>query len=122
MIGKYPVTLGGQTVGTVELRGEGLYCRIFCRCRMVDQQIHRLYADEARIGVLIPENGELVLETRVAARKLNSGCVFSLDGTGEEWIPIRPGEAFLHLDKLRYGTLAFREGKPVLKLTAEPVT
>lgn len=112
MDGKYKVIQDGQTVGIAEVKREGLYCRLSCRCRMVDSQVHRLCADGEKIGVLIPDRGELVLETKVAAKRLKEGCVFSLDENMGQFIPIRPGEAFPHLDKLRMGKLAFRDGEP----------
>lgn len=116
MDGKYKVTLNGQTVGTAEVNREGLYCRLSCRCRMVDREVHRLYADGEKIGVLVPQNGELTLETRVAAKRLKPGCEFTLEEKRGAFIPIRPGEAFAQLDKLRLGKLAFREGEPGLFL------
>ena len=116
MDGTYEVIQGGQAVGTVELRREGLYYHLSCRCRMVDSQVHRLYGDGEKIGVLLPEKGELTLETRVAAKRLKPGCRFSLEERNGLFIPIRPGEAFARLDKLRLGKLAFREGEPGLFL------
>ena len=112
----YQVTMDGRAVGSVELKREGLYCRLSCRCRMVDREVHRLYANGEKIGVLVPKNGELTLETRVAAKRLKPGCEFTLEEKRGEFIPIRPGEAFSHLDKLRRGKLAFREGEMGLYL------
>ena len=106
----FDVIQGGQVVGNVEMRREGLYCRISCRCQRYDDEIHRLYADGEKIGVLIPEGEELVLETKVAAKGLKEGCSFSLDENRGNFVPIRPGEAFAHLDKVRQGRLAFRDG------------
>lgn len=106
----FDVTLSGQTIGTVELTREGLYYRLFCRCRVKDREIHRLYAGDEKIGVLIPEDGALVLETRVAAKRLKAGCAFSLDENRGVFLPIRPGETFEYLDKLRSGRLGFRDG------------
>ena len=103
-------------MGIAEVKREGLYCRLSCRCRMVDSQVHRLYADGEKIGVLVPQNGELTLDTRVAAKRLKPGCEFTLEERKGEFIPIRPGEAFSHLDKLRMGKLSFRDGEPGLFL------
>lgn len=112
MVEKYDVTFEGQNVGNVTLEKEGLYYRIRCRCRVQDNEIHRLYVKGEKIGVLIPENGDLVLDTKVAAKRLKEGCGFSLDETNKTFIPIHPGEAFGHLGKLRLAKLAFREGEP----------
>ena len=112
MVFNYDVTYGENRVGTVQLEREGLYLRLRCSCRVQDNEIHRLYADGERIGVLIPDRGVLVLETRVAAKRIRPGCSFSLDETRDNFIPIHPGEAFGHLGKLRMAKLAFREGEP----------
>ena len=112
----FDVTHRGQVIGRVEVRPEGLYCCISCRCRVDDGEIHRLYAGGEKIGVLIPAGEELVLETRVAARRLKEGCAFSLDENRRNFIPIRPGKGFDHLDKVRQGRLVIREEAPGLFL------
>ncbi len=117
MEGHFDVTLDGQNIGSAEVKREGLYFRVSCRCRMVDQEIHRLYAGDERIGVLIPENGVLTLETRVAVKRLKPGCAFTLGECRGNFFPIRSGEAFEYLDKVRLGRLAFREGEPGLMVT-----
>lgn len=114
MQGEYIVTRAGQAVGRVRLIREGLYYRIFCRCDLADGEIHRLYAGGENLGVLIPDRGELTLESKVAAKRLKPGCAFSLDENRREFIPIHPGEAFPCLEKVRQSKLAFREGEPGL--------
>jgi hypothetical protein len=114
--GNHDVTMDGAVVGRVSLHREGLYYRISCRCRVTDEKIHRLYADGEKLGVLIPEHGNLTLETKVAAKRLKEGCAFSLDENRSAFIPICPGETFAHLDKLRSGRLGFRDGIPGLIL------
>ena len=104
----FDVTHGGQVIGNVKMHREGLYCRVSCRCRRFDDEIHRLYANREKIGVLIPEGEELTLITMVAAKRLKDGCIFSLEENRGDFIPIRPGEAFAYLDKLRSGHLGFR--------------
>ena len=112
MVFNYDVIYADTTVGRVELEREGLYVRIRCRCRVQDNEMHRLYAGGEKIGVLIPENGDLVLDTKVAAKRLKEGCTFSLEEKVRNFIPIHPGEAFGYLGKLRLSKLAFREGEP----------
>ena len=111
---KYDVIRDGQSVGRVEISREGLYYRIRCRCPVADGKIHRLYAGDENLGVLIPDRGELTLESKVAAKRLKPGCAFSLDENRREFIPIHPGEAFPCLEKVRQSKLAFREGEPGL--------
>lgn len=116
MEGIFDVTRDGQAVGTVQVKQEGLYYRISCRCRVADTEIHRLYAGSEKLGVLIPEKGELTLSTKVAAKRLKAGCAFSIGENSGSFCPIRPGEGFEHLDKLRLGRLAFQDGEPGLIL------
>ena len=116
MEGIFDVTLDGQPVGTVKIKREGLYYFLSCRCRVADQEIHRLYAGNEKIGVLIPKNGELELEIKVAAKRLKDGCAYTLGENRELFIPIISGERFAHLDKLRKGQLVFRNGRPGLKI------
>ena len=112
MIQEYDVGYGGQCVGRVKLERNGLYWQLHCRCRIFDNEIHRHFAYCENIGVLIPVRGELVLETRVAAKRIKEGCSFSLDDGRRNFIPLHPGEAFGYLGKLRLAKLAFREGEP----------
>ena len=114
MEGIYDVTRDGQVVGTVQVKREGLYYRISCRCRVADGEIHRLWAGGEKLGVLIPEKGELTLRTKVAAKRMKDGCAFTIGENSGKFIPIRPGEAFEHLDKLRKGKLVFQNGQPGL--------
>jgi hypothetical protein len=118
--GIFSVTLNGQTVGTVELTREGLYFRVSCRCRLQNGRIHRLYAGNEKIGVLIPDRGELTLNAKVAVKRLKEGCAFSLDENSGNYFPIRPGDTFLQLDKLRVGRLSFRDGAPGLEILSFP--
>ena len=106
----FDVTQGGQVVGRVEVCREGLYCRISCCCRRNDDEIHRLFAGGEKLGVLIPEGNELVLKTRVAAKRLKEGCGFSLDEKKGDFIPIRSGEPFYHLHEVRQGRLGVQNG------------
>ena len=105
------VTWNGKTVGTVECVREGLYCRILCQCSLPGQEIRRLYAGNEKIGVLVPRNGQWVLETRIPTKRIRKGSTFTLDEPEENFYPIRPGEEFAHLDKLRKGNLGFVEGR-----------
>ena len=108
------VTRDAQQVGTVSITAMGLYCRISCRCRVGGQGIHRLYAGQEKLGVLVPEGNALVLETTVAAKRLKEGCCFTLDGPGEVFTPICSDRPFPGLRYVREGRLVFRDGKPWL--------
>lgn len=110
MDGKFDVTLHGQKIGTVEVKQEGLYCRLSCRCRIVEGEIHRLWAGGEKIGVLIPEKGMLALDTKVTAKRLQNNCRFTLGEYRGNFYPICPGAPFVYLHKLRSGRLEVRDG------------
>ncbi len=116
MVGTYEVAYRGQTVGTADVIREGLYYRILARCRVSDSEIHRLYAGGEKLGVLIPDRGGLILETRIPAKRWSEVPVFSLDASRGEFIPIRQGKPFSKLNKVRMGKLAIRDGEPGLLL------
>ena len=116
----YEVKRNGKTVGSLELRREGLYCRLSCRCSLADMEIHRLYAGEEKLGVLVPERGALVLETKVAAKRIRPGCTFTLDAAETGFFPIRAGEPFGQLDRIREGKLVVRDGQMGLEPGAVP--
>lgn len=121
MEGTFEVTLDGAAAGDAQLRREGLYTHIFCRCIAPEGKIWRLFCGSERIGVLVPGAGGLVLETKVASKRLHNGCKFYLrdcaePNPSEHFFSIREGEEFPALEWVRQGVLAFREGVPGLLL------
>lgn len=68
---EYTVFDCGAAVGIASAEKQGLYWRIRAECRMETESIVRLYAHDGeksvRLGVLMPENGALRLERRIAA-------------------------------------------------------
>ncbi len=103
------VTYLGQPVGSVEVKREGLYCRILCRCENCGEML-RLYAGEEKLGLMMPCGGVLELQTRVAAKRIVEGCTFTLRGQ-EDFIPIQAGEPFVHLRQIKASKLTIRNGK-----------
>lgn len=116
MEGTFEVKLAGAVVGEAILRRQGLYTSVFCRCRAPEGKIWRLFAGTERLGVLVPQGQELVLETKVAAKRLKEGCGLTIRDSPEAgwFIPIRPGEEFSAPDRIRGGVLAYRDGVPGL--------
>lgn len=116
MEGKYDVLLGDTVAGSVELRREGLYIRVFCRCRAPEGKIWRLFGGNQRLGVPMPRGDMLELETKVAAKRLEPGCGFYLrDGPCPpqgRFVPIEENGGFPEPERLREGVFAIREGIP----------
>ena len=68
---EYTVFDRGAAVGSASAERRGLYWHIAAECRMETERIVRLYAHDGeknvRLGVLMPEDGALRLERRLAA-------------------------------------------------------
>ncbi len=103
------VTYLGQAVGTVEVKQEGLYLHILCRCAPCGEML-RLYAGEEKLGLMMPSQGRLTLETKVPAKRIAKGCAFTLRGR-EKIIPIQAGRPFAHLQKLKTAKLVIQNGE-----------
>lgn len=130
----HAVLWNGKQTGTVCLTKEGLYYRVQCSCKTVDKQIYRLAAlcgdDPVRLGVLIPEGDEMMLQTKIPVKKLKGEdpqfqleCISS--GKKQEdnrksqgkFIPIYPDEPYSYLSKLKSSYLEIRKGEPGIVIT-----
>lgn len=113
----YPVIFGSEAVGKVQLRKEGLYYRVFCRCRMPSEGIFRLEANGVSLGILVPVDGGFGLETRIPVKRLGDGePVFRLAAKHDpaaagKLVPICPEEPFTYLEKLKNSFLVIQNGK-----------
>lgn len=112
---EFDVFLDNRRVGTVQLKREGLYVALSCRCAGLDEAIWRLYRGEQRIGVLAPAEGGMELITRINAKRLGENPVFSVRseraGQGGYFLPIEPDKPFPGLSRLREARLAVRGGQ-----------
>ena len=129
MEGLYEVFFGMEAVGKAEVRRNGLYLHICCRCRINNGEILRLYWvwDDRResLGVLVPEKGGLVLEKKIPVKRMGQGrCRFLVSGgkmteTGN-FYPITPEEPFRYIDRLKNGFLDSEQGKIGLRTGKRP--
>ncbi|MBQ0133926.1 MAG: hypothetical protein KBS46_02150, partial [Clostridiales bacterium] len=71
----YPIYIRGELAGTLKTEQEGLYTRMSARCTDPGYLV-RLSVfsreQEAVLGVMMPENGELTLTRRLRRRELCS--------------------------------------------------
>ena len=119
MDGFYEVIYGNAAVGKVSLKQQGLYCRIVCRCRIPKDQICRLYvlteSGRENLGVLVPEGDGFILDRKIPVKRLVgaklqfvlSSGLGNLDG---EFIPIKPEEPFLYIERLQDAFLELQQG------------
>lgn len=119
--GNYPVNFGGQAVGKVQVRRDGLYYCFFCRCRLSGDVVFRLAVTcgkrQENLGILVPDGDGFSLETRLAAKKLGGEELsFQLIPNRvvhpERFIPIYPEEPFAYLARLKDGYFSYRDGQP----------
>ena len=117
----YPVYLGGNPVGKVQILQEGLYRRVICRCRMTGEVVCRLVALEGDrripIGIPVPAGDGFHLSKRIPARQLDlEDPEFQLipscgEKPGERFLPIIPEEPFSCIEGLQNAYLARKDGQ-----------
>ena len=125
----YEVQFGNETVGKVQLRREGLYLRITCRCVVPGKEIYRLFVQQGNtresLGVLVPEGDGLVLNKRIPAKRFAEGIPTFLVSSGSgsrtgEFVPIWPEEPFLYIHRLKTAFLESEYGKVGIRIEKNP--
>ena len=120
MEGTYEIMLAGESVGQATVRRQGLYWQFSCRCDRSGETVCRVRVTcggrEADLGILVPEDGQFRLVTRVAASKLGSGtpefiCQPRRPELQGKFIPLRPEEPFAYLHRLEDAFLARQNGQ-----------
>lgn len=115
----YPVMLGNEPIGTVQVRQSGLYVCFSCRCRLSGDQICTLElrrgAQREKLGVLVPEGSVFTLNTRLPAKRIGTeeASFHVVPKRAEmrgQFAPIYPDEPFAYLARLKDAYLARREG------------
>jgi hypothetical protein len=118
---EYPVTEDGKAVGTAYITAQGLYYEINCICKMGSRVLH-IEADcrnrWENIGVCVPNNGKMVISTRVSQKRLTGLTGFTVRrSAGENWFPISENESFRFLYRITEARFAIKDGKPGLWLS-----
>ena len=120
MEGTYVITQFGEAVGQATVRRQGLYWQFSCRCDLSGETVCRVRVtcggQQTNLGILVPEGGKFVLNTKVAASKLGAGVPEfrvlprrpELQG---KFIPLRPEEPFQYLHRLEHAFLARQNGE-----------
>lgn len=122
----YPVMLGKETVGKVNLTKEGLYYRIFCRCRITGAGIFRLDAQcggkRVNLGILVPEGDGFGLERRIPVKHLGDGEMTFQLMPGRDtlnrgtFVPIRAEEPFGYISRLKDSFLDYQDGQKGIRI------
>ena len=116
----YDILLAGEPIGQAKVEKQGLYLRFICRCRLSGETMCRVLVTcghrEADLGILVPQNGAFVLDTRLPARLLGDGPLLfrvmprhrPLEG---KFVPLSPETPFSYLTKLENAYLAHKNGQ-----------
>ena len=119
--------LRDERVGNATVLRQGLYCRVYCRCRFNGEGFFSLcMADGVQhkaLGILVPDGDSFVVDTSIKAMELQDRDLsFQIVQPGRDgvFIPIVEGEDFLHLDKLRKASFENRNGVCGVMIPADP--
>ena len=114
MLKQFPVVLGQESVGMVEVRKNGLYYDIQAQCKLSGEVPCRLIASAGgqtlNLGILVPQDECFRIHTRVARKRLSNGDLSFHIGTRNEptdriMYPLSPEEPFRYLERLTEGFL-----------------
>ncbi len=126
MEGTYEVAFGTETIGTVRVSRQGLYYRFESRCEECGGQMMQLQMNQGKqwtvLGLLIPKQNRLVLDTKIPAKRLEEGSArFRLiprhASLPDTFVPLHPQEPFQWLRQLEGARLEKRGGEVGLVLT-----
>lgn len=126
----HEVTLGGKSVGKLQLERQGLYYRVTCRCNLSGEVMYRLEASgekgRTNLGILIPCESGFGLETRfpvsrIGERKLDFTLQPRHDSLGNrKFVPISPEEPFAYLSRLKDAFLEIQQGQMGASIPLNP--
>lgn len=112
--------MGDKPIGTANVRREGLYYRIHCRCGISGEVLCRVLVRcgkrEESLGILVPQDGAFGLDTRIPVKRVGEGpltfCAAprhrDLQG---QFIPLCPEEPFHYITRLKEAYLEKRNGQ-----------
>ncbi len=127
---EYPVMLGKERVGTVDVTKSGLYARFSCRCKLSGEVIcaleMRCGAQTEKLGILVPEGKHFALDTKVPLKRIGAGeMVFRIVPRHSErsgqFVPIYPDEPFAYISRLKDAFLERRDGIVGARIPQEPL-
>ncbi len=126
----YEVTLGGKSVGKLQLERQGLYYRVICRCNLSGEVMYRLEASgkkgKANLGILVPCESGFGVETRFPVSAVGEGELeFILQPkhdslTKRKFVPISPEEPFAYLSRLKEAFLETQQGEMGASIPQNP--
>lgn len=125
--GTYTVRCDGQPVGKVEVKRQGLYWLINCRCQPANDRMLHLQMEmgksSADLGLLIPVSGMLELRKQIPIKRIAQGSpVFWLRDrktSSYHFQPIDPDIPFPWLERIGECVFTQVDSKKGVKLRLE---
>ena len=119
MCKEYAILMDSERVGTAYVVNEGLFYRIRCRCRPVGTKPFRIIVSgerEADLGICVPINDGVGLETRIPMKLVGKGELgFRIsvkpDMNSGFFVPLSVDEPFAYLRRLKDARLSYENGK-----------
>lgn len=118
MEGNYPVLLGEQSIGKVQVLRQGLYYRFICRCQLTGEVIYKLVVTcqdhQENLGICVPVSGGFGIDTKLPVKRLGEGVPTfravpkhtELEG---KFVPVYPDEPFAYIARLKDAYFARQE-------------
>ena len=124
----YEIRYADKAAGYAEVSTEGLYYKFYCRCRLPDNTLHRIFVyageKEINLGVCVPNHGEFILEKKLPIKYLGAGELsFYIGkksaGKGLRIVPVSEDKPFGAIAMLGDAQFVIHEGKPYIQLAQE---
>ena len=118
---EYAIERNGECVGKACFQRQGMYYLIRCRCVPCQKEKVRIFLrigrEERDLGLCVPIDGEMGMDTRIPVKAFSSGSVsFRLcdpeERPKEIFIPVTEHDAFGALERLMDARFALRSGIP----------
>lgn len=115
MVGCYEVRLGDKAVGRAEVKKQGLYYQICCRCQLPGGEVHRLTVrcggKTENLGIIVPVGDGFGVDTKIPCKRLGEGKPdFQLLPKQErelgKFVAVYPEEPFSYMARLKDAFLA----------------
>ena len=131
MNGIYDIFRGGEKIGKVEVKRQGLYYHFHCCCNLTGTVVYRLTVQcggkTENLGIPVPEADSYRLKTKIPVSHFKEGTPVFLavprhpQNMGN-WIPLSPEAPFPYLNRLENAVLERRGSQVGILLKDEFLT
>jgi len=105
----YPIFLGSQIIGLAEMKRQGLYYSVDCRCEITGEILCRVVAcsgeEKENLGILAPCGKAFGLQTRIAVKRLREKFVLRVvprcPREKPQALPFAPEDPHVYLRRMK---------------------